>query len=244
MSHNKRSGFTLIELMLAMSFISVLLIAITLTILQISTIYNKGLTLKEVNTAGQTLASELQRSIAQTTPFSLASGAGSHYIIQTSGTDIWGGRLCLGQYSYVWNYGAALATAARTGDYSNVNVYTTPANTPVNFIKVYDPDASYCSQAAKKVVPDNATELLSTGDHNLAIHNFTISSASGANDAKTGQALYVIGFTIGTNDQSALMHNANGEATGCEPPSVIGADPAYCSVNVFNIVARAGNTVE
>lgn len=236
MNHvDKRRGFTLIELMLAMSFISVLLIAITLTILQISAIYNRGITLKEVNAVGRTLASELQTSIAETTPFSIESGAGSRYIIQGD----WGGRLCLGQYSYIWNFGKALVA----NDPSQLNLYADASGTPVHFAKVFDPDASYCTQVAKKVDPASAVELLNTGDHDLAIHSFVVSSAPSANDDKTQQRLYTIDFIIGTNDQAALMYDANGEAT-CKPPSAAGADPSYCSVNKFSIVARAGNTVK
>jgi prepilin-type N-terminal cleavage/methylation domain-containing protein len=237
MNHvDKRRGFTLIELMLAMSFISLLLIAITLTILQISSIYNRGITLKEVNAAGRTLGSELQRSIAETDPFSIESGAGSRYILQGD----WGGRLCLGQYSYIWNFGKALVA----NDSSRLNLYADAANTPVHFAKVLDPDASYCSQVAKKVDPATSVELLDVGDHDLAIHSFVISSAATANDSKTRQRLYTIDFVIGTNDQVALAYDTSSGEASCKPPSAPGADPSYCSVNKFSIVARAGNTVQ
>ncbi len=46
------SGFTIVELLMAMSFIAVLLVVITLTIIQISGIYNKGLTMRAVNQSG------------------------------------------------------------------------------------------------------------------------------------------------------------------------------------------------
>ena len=44
----KESGFTIIELLLAMSFLSVLLIAITTSTLQIIGLYTKGVTLKSI----------------------------------------------------------------------------------------------------------------------------------------------------------------------------------------------------
>ena len=61
----KQTGFTLIELMLAMTFISVLLLAIAMTIIQIGTIYNRGVTLKEVSQAARSISDELNRSITR-----------------------------------------------------------------------------------------------------------------------------------------------------------------------------------
>lgn len=94
MNHNKR-GFTLIELMLAMTFVSALLLAIAMTVIQISNVYTRGLTLKEVNQAGRTISTELKRGISQSAPFAVP---GPKYVVQP-----WGGRLCVGQYSYIWN---------------------------------------------------------------------------------------------------------------------------------------------
>ena len=59
---NKQRGFTLIELMLAMTFISVLLLAIAMTIIQIGNIYNKGTTVKEINQAARAIADDVSRS--------------------------------------------------------------------------------------------------------------------------------------------------------------------------------------
>src|SRR5919199_356042 len=112
MSPVRRStGFTLIELMLAMTFISILLIAIAMTTIQISSIYNKGITLREVNQAGRSLSDEFQRSIANSVPFDVTpkidnspATATSKYVVRDGG-----GRLCLGDYTYAWNYGASIA---------------------------------------------------------------------------------------------------------------------------------------
>lgn len=238
---SRNKGFTIIELTLAMGFVSVLLIAITMTVIQIGNIYNRGITLKDVNDAGRSLASELQRSINQTSPFSI-EGASSRYIQQD-----WGGRLCLGQYSYIWNYGVAINP---TNLNSNRNVYST-SSADIRFIKVLDPNASYCTKSLvgkeyKDINFSEAVELLNIGQHNLAIHSFIIiSNPLTVSDNKTGQRLYNIEFLIGTNDQQALMFDSAGSAN-CKPISETanGADPSYCSVNQFNILARAGNTVE
>src|ERR1044071_8859022 len=110
---NNTSGFTLVELMLAMTFISLLLIAIALTTIQISNIYNKGITLREVNQAGRSLSDELQRNVSNAVPFDVTPKAGnaplsSKYVVHTGSGNTGGGRLCLGDYSYVWNLGESL----------------------------------------------------------------------------------------------------------------------------------------
>lgn len=94
---NLSKGFTLIELMLAMTFVAALLIAIALTVIQISNIYNKGLTMKEVNQVGRSISDDLVRSISQSQSFAVPSDS---YV-----TKDWGGRLCTGKFSYMelWN---------------------------------------------------------------------------------------------------------------------------------------------
>ena len=237
---DRQHGFTLIELMLAMAFVSALLIAVAMTVIQIGNIYNRGITLKEVNQAGRSLASELQRSINQSAPFSIETGTiGSRYIKQSD----WGGRLCLGQYSYIWNYGKAIYF----NDASNLNVYS-DISQQIHFVKVFDPNTSYCTEVSKKIDSSNAVELLDTSQNNLAIHSLTISTKATAGDSKTGQQLYSIEFLIGTNNQNVQSNQAaltyESGVAACKPPSESGADPSYCSVNQFDIVARAGNTVE
>ncbi len=236
MNHvDKKRGFTLIELMLAMSFISVLLIAIAMTIIQIGNIYNRGLMLKEVDQTGQAVATELQNAIRQSAPFSIATGSGSHYVPQA-----WGGRLCIGQYSYIWNYGKDL-----NAKNPNVNKYAgLDSSTDIHLVKVLDPGALYCLQKPLLAIDaTKATELLATGDYQLAIHSFTIKSNTTAIDTKTRQQLYDIQLSLGTNDKNALTYGTDGSAT-CTAPGQDGADLTYCSVSVFDIVARAGNTVQ
>jgi type II secretory pathway pseudopilin PulG len=273
---DKRKGFTLIELMLAMGFVAALLIAIAMTVIQIANIYNRGLTLKEVNQAGRSIASELQRGIAASTPFSVDPGVGSHYIFEKVLVNTryvpqpWGGRLCVGQYSYIWNYGKDIQTYLNNiTRSSNLNVYgdATATPTPIRFVKVVDPSAKYCDNVkmndgtalGSKYIysTDSPVELLDESQHDLAIHSFKITTTADnpatplinentAGDANTNQQLYSIEFVLGTNEylrniSTLTTDPITGDAI-CKPPSDQNADPAYCSVNRFNIVARSGNT--
>jgi prepilin-type N-terminal cleavage/methylation domain-containing protein len=232
MNHD-RHGFTLIELMLAMTFIAILLVAVAMTTIQISNIYNKGVTLREVNQAGRATADELQRSIATSSPFDVtpkvddaAETAASKYVVRAGG-----GRLCLGRYTYVWNYGKALAGG--TGAPAIANRYTD--NTPVLFAKVTDANGSLCASPTTPIVRANATDMLSSGDRDLVLHSFSIKRTS--TESTSDQALYAITFIIGTNDRQQLTTND----ASCRPPTEGAGAENYCSVNQFDIIARAGN---
>lgn len=226
-------GFTLIELMLSMTFISVLLLAIAMTVIQISHTYNRGITLKDVNQSGRAIVSELQRGISESAPFSIESGPGSRFVNQAGG-----GRLCVGRYSYIWNYGSTL----NKSDSADENKYssTTSGLPDIRFVKVFDSGSSYCLTPKKAINPNDSTELLISSDHNLALHRFNIASAPTAVDNKTKQRLYSISFYLGTNETEALVN----DATSCKAPGEPGADIAYCSVQEFNITVRAGNLVD
>ncbi len=220
--------------MLAMTFISALLVAIAMTTIQISAIYTKGITLREVDQAGRSVSDELQRSIASSTPIDVTpqkddspSTATSKYVVRDGG-----GRLCLGRYTYIWNYGKALTvdTGAIVNKYSD-------SSQQVRFAKVTDPGGALCNDYELKALISkaDATDLLSSGDRDLVLHTFTITQT--AKDDQIGQALYAISMTIGTNDREQLTTND----TSCKPPSEGVGNESYCSVNQFDIIARAGN---
>lgn len=236
MNRDNKKGFTLIELMLAMTFISVLLIAIAMTTIQISTIYTKGITLREVDQAGRTISDELQRSIASSVPFDVTpkvdvspATALSKYVVRDGG-----GRLCLGKYSYLWNYGKAISA----GGTAIFNKYADGST--ILFAKIADPGGALCTDPT--LSPDKTktevSDLLTSGDRDLVMHAFTITSRT--SDKTTGQALYAISMVIGTNDTQQLTT----DDTSCKPPTQGAGGEAYCSVNQFDIIARAGNQSE
>jgi len=246
-AHKKQHGFTIIELTLAMTFISFLLLGIALTIIQISAIYNKGTTSKEINQASRTINVELDRDISTASSLTLATD----YVLTPSTGTAAGGRLCLGSYSYIWNYAKAIEANS-----ANVTKYLTPPDSTktsvIRLIKVADPSKVYCAKSAtnpaalanpsiRAVDTPIVQELLSNGDHELGLHNFAFITpvpASAAN-ASTGQQIYSITYTIGTAKISSL----NPTQTACLASGVANADPLYCNVQQFSLVVRAGNGV-
>lgn len=221
-------GFTIIELMLSMTFLAMLMLVIALTTMQIGNIYNKGVTLREVDQAGRSVSASLQRSIAASVPFNAAPSnsapSSSQYIVRSDG-----GRLCLGNYTYAWTYGKYI-TSGTLNKYIGGKI--------VRFARIADPGAMLCQGSPGTIDPAKATELLASGDRDLVVQSFSI--AQTATEAATGEALYAISMIIGTSDTTQLT----GDKSSCKPPSSLAGAENYCSVNRFDIIAHAGNTLQ
>lgn len=228
MNHvDEKNGFTLIELMLAMVFVSALLLMVAAVTIQISNIYNRGLLLKADNEAANKIISDLQQQFNASEPFAVTDH--SRYITSTAG-----GRLCMGSYSYVWNYGKAL-----DGGSSDLNYYSD--GSAIRFVRVRDSGGNYCASPNSKIPINDATELLDGSNLQLVLYNFSLTSDT--YDSLTGQRLYNISFTLGTLGNGDDMDYSGVGVPSCKVPSEVGADSSYCYVNVFNLVARSGGRV-
>lgn len=194
-----------------MTFIAFMLIAIALCIIQMSTIYNRGETLRSINQAARVIATDLDDTITAAYPFDVDQAA------------VDAGRLCTGRFSYVWNTPTA------------TNTYASPdTDKTIHFVRVEDANGALCSNLSTSVTKANATELLEAGDRTLIVRSFAIVRV--AQDNNTKQQLYTISMSLGTNDINAINTTAN----TCKPPSDTGADLTYCAVNEFSITVRAG----
>lgn len=238
-------GFTIIELMLSMTFVSVLMIAIALLTIQISNTYTRGITMRQVNTAGQELANDLQRSVQAAQAIDLdEADADADYVVfmntstnrvrkgaaaynAVTGTDerlVMGGRLCVGGLTYSWNTGSYLLNNNGTGSPNVLN------GTPVRLAKTKG-SGSMCDGTVLTdfgpLDPAATDDLFATGDRELAIHKLYVSGAA-------DRGLYAIGFTIGTNRQGTLTDDSD----SCRPPGEDDSDIDYCTVNRFDIVTR------
>lgn len=236
-----QEGFTLIELMLSMSFIGMLLVAIAATSMQLMHTYTKGVTIREVNQAGRVISEDLERTIASSPLFKVSPaktgdpsdppGASDSKYVTKAGE---GGRLCTGNYTYAWNYGKPIELSEKNGVPQTYNKYDT-GNDIIRFVKVHDTGGILCTNVNQPIPRDSARELLSAGDRNLAIQRLVVSE--GAKNDVSGQAMYTISLILGTNDQTQL--NATG--TNCLPPTQGSGSEEFCAINQFDIVARAGN---
>jgi type II secretory pathway pseudopilin PulG len=235
---DKQAGFTIIELMLSMAFVAVLMIAIAMTIIQMTNIYNKGTTLRAVDQAGRAVSQDMQSTIAASQPLDVGDDGqgGLNYKpqVQIGGAqnNPDGGRLCTGTYSYVWNTGRGLSNP--------VNRFESSTD-QIRLVKVRDTGSLYCNDVTKNVKQEDASELLSAGDRELALQSFKILPV--AVDATTQQTLYTIGLELGTNDQASLSQTTTITTidTSCKPPSDSQSQRDFCAVNRFEFTVRAGN---
>lgn len=245
--HNKQTGFTLMELMLAMAFVAMLLLAIAAVVLQIAGIYNKGTTMKAVNQASRSIVTDMRRVIGESRPFDVTT---SPQGVQPKSTNFVllpddnsaagyaaprGGRLCTGSYTYIWNIGT-----------NQENVYQDDATKPLRFIRVNDSGGRYCADHGRKVQSaDNPTEMFGS-DTGLAVQCFQVNQAicdpsvrSQVNDITAPQAgaqLYNIRMIISNADQDVI------DGVGrCKPPSDNATMQNYCAVNEIDFTVSAGN---
>lgn len=231
----KRSeGFTLIELMLAMTFIAALLLAIAMTIIQIGTIYNKGTVLKEINQSGRSIGDDVKRTAAAAPTINLTTD----YVTSSAG-----GRLCFGTYSYVWN----TAYAIEHND-SNVTKYQSAPTNQIHLVKVPDIAKLYCAKTSggtltyktiRTADTPQAQELLPAGDHTLGVNQFILPATQTVSDDTTGQSLYTLNYALGSGSTNAMAT----DQLSCLPPGTPNSDIDYCSVQQFSLVLRAGDKV-
>lgn len=229
MNRLETKGFTIVELMLAMSFVSMLLLAIAMTTIQISQIYTRGITLREVNQAARTVVDDMQRTVGESVYAPIVEGV--NYVKATDGS---GGRLCLGAYTYVWNTGAGLLNSNTT------NMYKYDDGALVRFSRVEDIGAKLCGVNANSRVVGRglATDMLSGGERELVLHAMNVSSEAAAIDERRSQGMYAISIVIGTNGGDELITSGDG---ACKAP-LQSDNEDYCSVNKFDIIVRAGNS--
>jgi hypothetical protein len=88
----KSQGFTVLELTLAMAFLSFVLVFISLAVIQMLRIYDEGITMKQINQAGSNITSDLSRLIR--------TSVSTQDVITTN---IDKGVICVGNVAYVWN---------------------------------------------------------------------------------------------------------------------------------------------
>ena len=124
---NKKKGFTLVELSLAIAFIASLSVIVTLVIVNSISAYRRGLTLNQINSVGMALVDDMREAVQESPARSIKAECevlfgqdcnegevtklimmeknvpinirGSNSIVPAYGA------FCTGKYSYIWNSG-------------------------------------------------------------------------------------------------------------------------------------------
>jgi type II secretory pathway pseudopilin PulG len=243
-NQDMKKGFTIIETLLAMTGVALMMIAIAVLVMNIGRIYNKGITIKNVNETARSVLDDLNRSISAS-PAIVGTDPVAHFLPNER-------RFCTGLVSYVWN-----EWSAETNNWhGHINRLggTTISHTPARLVKVRDTNRDYCrtnpTNANQLLYPfvrneDNPEELLGESAENLVLYGFVIFRN---NDGKNinrlnGQIFYSGSFVLGTRGEGAGNASGGIDPVGltCLPP---GDDEQtgleyYCAINKFNFAQRA-----
>lgn len=217
----RNTGFTLIELTLALAFVGILLVAVVTVAVSLGNTYQRGITMRDVNQVGRQVMEQMRRDIANADPAEL------EITPPIAGTV----RLCTGSVSYIVN----LATEFND-DSAELIEYD---DRPVRLMRVSDGSGMNCAQDADgkyptTVVGDNPQDLLVSqseagGSNNLAIHQLTLTPVVG----EVQNRLYDLGLRIGTNDEGSV----DGDKCQIGTPE---ADLRFCVVYDFETIVRVG----
>ena len=233
-ANRAQRGFTLVELTLAMAFMSILLLAIIFITLQAGKLYAKGETYKTVNQASRELVDGIRRDFSAATSDKILTPNQ----LGTSGK--YAGRVCTGAVSYVWNTANLIndSTVAISQKITDID------NKTVVFRRVIDNGAYLCTPDMSGKLPMTiradmeSTELLGADGRALAVYDAAVKLVQ-QDPSGNGKALYSLHMTMGTNDpDTTTLDPASGYQ--CRPPTDNTANFDYCSVVEFDTIVRAG----
>lgn len=255
----QRFGFTIIEMTLSMAFISLLMMAVGYLVIYLSNLYQRGISIKDVNKTADLIISDMQNSVSSSGEISCAwkeidsvkmsvkkktdeegntvddteATCGSLFSSDANTTNIVGGALCTGKYSYVWNYGYALDKSGRFNNrqdklfrYAVLDSNGNRQIKPIRLAKIRDVSGAFCKDSTNlqggsspddvktvilSSVENNLStnsdvfELIEASDRDIALHSFSVMSS--VPDSATGEALYEAEFVLGTFREGLLMTN-------------------------------------
>lgn len=212
---NKQKGFTLTELMLAMAFISFMLVFLMTAVIHLMRTYNKGVAMRQINQSGRQFAEDFARTA-------------KYASLGDIKTDLARNRICLNGITYAWNLNDPTAT---TPVPALANGYTSP-NTAEKFsmVRVADSGGVLCSTVGVNVInKSNAKEMLPVG---LNVKKVSYSSST------VDPRLISLSFIFSTGGYNAPDVSAT-TPTGFACKS--GGDGAFCAFADFDVTVYVRN---
>lgn len=136
-NRRRESGFTLTELVLALAFISFLLVFLMTMIVHVTRIYNKGLSIRQINQSGRQFSEDFARTARYATPGGILQNAAAQ-------------RVCVNNVTYAWNI--------KDPSVNPKNEYVSGTKR-ITLVKVNDPGGSLCLNGSTKI-PLTAKDIL------------------------------------------------------------------------------------
>ena len=233
MIRQDKKGFTIIELLLAMTMVSLLMMAIFGMITQMNKIFVRGNTYRTINTAARTINDDLTRtfnSMPDTIEWDSSGRIGGASVNTRDGALF---RVyCFGGVSYVMTLNnTSLAGEPPSIRYSDGSL--------VRFAKVSDPSASMCvgNPRISNIDINTATDLIGSNDIDIGVYDINIIRRS--HDAVSGQSLIEIEYILATRDLFRVLGGA-GRVTRRDTclNSINEANGDYCGIQRFNLIVR------
>jgi len=255
-----RRGFTIIELLIAMTFVAVLMITVAFLVIRITAIYQKGLTLRSVNQVGRNLIIEFNRAVEDSPVDDDLENRDQYFYTVTNGGTQLQGAFCTNKYSFLWNSGDAINDGRR------IRFKNAKGEFDFRLLRFADGSRHICRQLRlqrgrsvldfstlggelyKEIREQVPLELLSmsnaAGDYaevsdasesDLALYDFRVFPPS--IDRITGHIFYSATFVLGT------LRGVDINRTGnyCVVTSDT-LDFEYCSINKFNFAMTTMGT--
>lgn len=221
---HSEKAFTLVELLLAMAGVSVLLVSVVVTTVQLMNMYHKGLTIKSINQAGREVGDAIRRD-------SLAVGKGKIVYVAPDSASGQLGRLCIGTKAYLWNTPTNLRNGVGVRYVKNDG----SQGDEIILARATDTTGALCSPDAdgrySTVVSTGGTmgaaELLK-GQADLAIYDISTRNLFNRN----GDQAYQVAYTIGTNREEEVNTTDN----TCRPENDSENNYNFCAINQFREV--------
>ena len=232
MIQDKKSGFTIVELLLAMSFVAMLMVAIAAMVLRMSNLMVKGKTFKELNSSARSISSDFNRSFNSLYGIEgwdgVSSATSAAPGVSYVKNDL-GGAFCTGDFTYIWNSAAALNNGNGPAQYNG------STDNSIRLIRIKDITKKYCQDSSASLwtsIPrdsNQVTEILSAGETDLMLYDIRFRRVGV--DTISGQSLINIQYILGTKGESGI-NVANSQCT----PSDDLAN--YCAINRFDLLVR------
>ena len=270
MKHTNKKGFTLIELSIGIAFIGVLLLGIASMILHLSSIYQKGLSLRAVNASGQQIIEDIEKALNSASYAADISrtdtnndgyiddienkAALSQYFYEALDPDDGlqnYGAFCLANYTYVWNTARTLEAGKGVtikGVRYRLARFPDPTHLQCNKEPGVDAEnhaivtvASANGADSVNIEPQTVTEPVELiAKDEVDLAIYDFSVLPATQSITTKQAFVSISFILATL-KGGVNIKANGDfCQGSDVSEYNDYDFDYCAVNKFNFSVRTG----
>jgi len=153
---SRETGFTLVELSLAILFLAFILVFLFSTIVNVMAVYNKGVWVDQINQAARQIDADLADQVR-------FSNEDVDKMIRNASAN---GRLCVNGISYIWSKDGAGVTSPVTNYFSD--------GTRISLIRFIDPSGAYCLYTTNRP-PRNSSGMVVLLNQSVAVLVFDVS---------------------------------------------------------------------